>query len=284
MKRRRHSAKVKRVGLFLVCLAALCETSCSRLARPHQAYVPFPQSRTSWHGYERHDFVVAGSRVIVVTPARVAAGVPWVWRASFFGQRSEVEVALLAAGLHVVYMDVTDLCGSPAAMARWDALYDLLTREHGFSSRPALTAISRGGLIAYNWAAAHPERVACVFADMPVCDFKSWPGGFGRAERDPDQWKKCLVAYGFDEAQALRFEGNPVDQLEPLARAGVPLLHAQDPADPIVPFSENTGLLAERYEHLGGAIDVILKNGRGHVAGVESPQRVIDFLVACGAP
>lgn len=275
---------VRTVGITLAGVAlALGATSCARLVKPSRPYVPFATSARTWHGYPRHDFAINGRRGTVVTPMRVAAGVPWVWRASFFDERPEVEVALLEAGFHVVFFDVVDLCGGPDAVAQWDAVYDLLTAAHGFSARPALTAISRGGLIAYNWAEAHPDRVACIFADIPVCDFRSWPGGYGRGPGNAEEWRKCLRAYDLDEVSAQSFRGNPVDGLEALARAGVPLLHAHARGDPLVPFEENTGIVAERYAALGGEITVIEKPGAGHVPGVDPPDQVIEFLRRCGA-
>jgi pimeloyl-ACP methyl ester carboxylesterase len=275
---------VRRVAIVVTLLALiLTAASCTRMVRPSRPYVPFTIDAGTWHGYPRHDFILRGRRCTVVTPQHVATGVPWVWRASFFDQRPEVEVALLDAGFHVVYVDVIDLCGSPDAVARWDDVYELLTQAHGFSPRPALTAISRGALIAYNWAAAHPDHVACIFADIPVCDFKSWPGGYGRGPGDADEWRQCLQAYGLDSASARRFAGNPVDTLEPLARAGVPLLHAHARADPLVPFDENTGLVADRYRTLGGEITVIEKPGASHAPGVDPPEPVIEFLRRCGA-
>ena len=138
-------------------------------------------------------------------------------------------------------------------------------------------------MIAYNWAAVHPDRVAGIFADIPVCDFKSWPGGYGRSLGDANEWRRCLLACGLDEASALRFGGNPVDRLAPLAAAGVPLLHARARADPLVPFDENTGVVAERYRALGGEITVIERPEAGHAPGVDPPDLVIEFLRRCGA-
>lgn len=43
----------------------------------------------------------------------------------------------------------------------------------GFNKKVALEGMSRGGLIVYNWAAQNPEKVACIYADAPVMDFKS---------------------------------------------------------------------------------------------------------------
>lgn len=111
--------------------------------------------------------------------------------------------------------------------------------------------MSRGGLIIYNWAAANPEKTACIYADAPVCDIKSWPGGKGKGPGDPASWQKCLQAYGLTENEALAYDKNPIDNLEPLARAMVPLLHVCGDADEVVPLEENTAVLAERYRKLG---------------------------------
>ena len=275
-RRRRYGS----FGAACVCVLVVALGGCAvrRGGRPFEA--PAETARTVWHGYERFDFALDGRHCIVVRPKNVAPGTPWVWRATFFDERPDVEIGLLARGFHVVYMEVTDLCGSPTAVARWDAFYRYLTQSQGFAERPALTTISRGGLITYNWAVAHPDRVACIYADIPVCDFKSWPGGKGSGPGDAGEWQRCLQVYGFNEAQALSYTGNPVDNLAPLANAGVPLLHAVGDADRLVPFDENTGLVMARYRALGGDIDVIVKHGLGHASGVDDATPVIEFIAA----
>ena len=79
---------------------------------------------------------------------------------------------------------------------------------------------SRGGLYALNWAEKNPLCVAGVYVDAPVCDFKSWPAGRGKGKGSPDDWNKCLRAYGFNEQQALSYKGNPVDNMRGMAKAG----------------------------------------------------------------
>ena len=44
-------------------------------------------------------------------------------------------------------------------------------------------------------------------------------------------------------AEALAFKGNPVDNLEPLAKAGIPIIHVVGQADTVVPVQENTDLI-----------------------------------------
>jgi pimeloyl-ACP methyl ester carboxylesterase len=67
------------------------------------------------------------------------------------------------------------------------------------------------------------------------------------------------------DTEALPYKGNhPVDSLAPLAKAKVPLFHVFGDADDVVPWEENTGLLADRYKALGGDITLIRKPGGGH--------------------
>ena len=55
----------------------------------------------------------------------------------------------------------------------------------------------------------------------------------------------------------MTFKGNPIDVLEPIAKAKTPLLHLVTLKDQTVPPKENTFVLAERYRKLGGNIDII---------------------------
>ncbi len=140
--------------------------------------------------------------------------------------------------------------------------------------------LSRGGLYCYNWAEANPDKVACIYGDAPVCDFKSWPGGKGKGKGSSRDWKLVLERYGFpDDAAALAYQKNPVDNLKPLADAHVPLLHVYGDADDVVPWDENTGLIAERYRKLGGQITLIAKPGVGHHPhGLDDCTPIVRFI------
>ncbi|MFN0166857.1 MAG: alpha/beta hydrolase, partial [Bryobacteraceae bacterium] len=225
---------------------------------------PFPGAESRWNGFARFDFDFQGKPAIVVTPSQPLPGRPWVWRGEFFGAFSNVDAALVGRGFHLVYLGVPDLFGSPRAVAAWSTFYSELTGRHGLAKKPALIGLSRGGLYCYNWAAANPEKVACIYGDAPVCDFKSWPGGrlkgLGKGAGSAREWSNVLAAYGFaSDAQALAWRKNPVDNLAPLASAGIPLIHVYGDADETVPWEENTGVVAERYRKLGGSITLIAK-------------------------
>lgn len=242
---------------------------------------PFPSAPTSYHGFDRFDFAVDGCRAVVVRPRTPALGNPWIWRAEFFDHHPEVDLALVEKGFHLTFIDVGNTFGCPTAMRHWDAFYRELTRKYGLSRKPVLEGLSRGGLYMYNWAAANPTKVAVVFGDNPVCDFKSWPGGKGKGPGSPEDWKALIQDYGFkSESDALLFKKNPVDNLRPLARARVPIIHIAGDADEVVPFEENTLLLKDRYEKLGGTIKVIVKHGfKHHPHGLDDPSPVVDFIL-----
>ena len=73
---------------------------------------------------------------------------------------------------------------------------------------------------------------------------------------------------------------NPIDVLEPLAKAGVALIHVVGDTDEAVPVEENTTVLEERYRKLGGLIQVIHKPGVGHHPhGLEDPAPVVNFVL-----
>jgi pimeloyl-ACP methyl ester carboxylesterase len=236
--------------------------------------------RSRWFGFERFDFQVAGKDVLVVAPKNAAPGRPWVWQGEFFGHKPNPDIALLGRGFHLVYMTDPDMLGCPDAVAHWNALYKELVTEYHFSRKPALEGLSRGGLYVYNWAAANPDKVSCIYGDAPVCDFKSWPGGKGKGPGSPQDWQKVLQRYHFNNAsEALAYPGNPVDNLAPLAAAKVPLLHVYGDADEVVPWDENTGIVAERYRKLGGEITLIAKpGGKHHPHGLDDSTPIVNFI------
>ncbi|HWQ55476.1 MAG TPA: prolyl oligopeptidase family serine peptidase [Bryobacteraceae bacterium] len=241
---------------------------------------PFPGARSSWKGFGRYDFEFAGRMVTVVAPASKAAGTPWLWRGEFFGAFATVDEELLRQGWHVVYMACPNTFGSPDTMERWGRLYTHLTGRYAFSRRPVLLGMSRGGVYVYHWAAFHPDRVGLIYGDAPVCDVKSWPGGKGKGKGSVNDWTLFKNVYGLTEEQALAWKQNPINILAPIAKAGIPIIHVVGDADDVVPYDENTLVLKERYEALGGHVELIVKPGVGHHPhSLENPTPIVDYIL-----
>ncbi|MDD2306307.1 MAG: GDSL-type esterase/lipase family protein [Prolixibacteraceae bacterium] len=213
----------------------------------------YPGKSTVWHGFTKYDFQIDRRNARIVVPEKAAPGKPWVWRARFPDWHYQTDSILIRKGFHVVYIDTDELLGSPGCVEIWNGFYNYLTTQYGFNKKVALEGVSRGGLYVFNFAKKYPERISAIYAEAPVCDFKSWPGGKGFSKGDPESWKLLLKAYNFKtEQEALDYKDNPIDNLENLAAAKVPLLFQIGLHDSIVPPDENTYILANKYIRLGG--------------------------------
>ena len=279
---------MKHLPTFLAFLALFCGHV---FAEPPAAEAPaltFPgETIDQWHGFTRHKFQVAGCGAWVVEPKSALPGKPWSWCMEFpdaFTDRCAAP-QLLAAGFHHVHISVGNTFGSPDAMKHCNAFYELLI-AHGLAKKAALIGISRGGLYAYRFASEYPERVAVIYGDAAVADFKSWPGGKGKGKGSGGDWAAVIKCYGFkDEAEALAYPGNPIDRLEPLAKAKIALIHVVGDADDIVPPAENAAIIGERYKALGGTFEIIHKPGVGHHPhGLDDPTPVVKFILEHAAP
>ncbi len=239
---------------------------------------------SEWKGYQRQDFAVEGRPCILISPKEPADKNPWIWRTEFFDANPEADLALLAKGYHVAYIDMQDMYGSPTAMGYMDKFYDYLTANYSLSRKCVLEGFSRGGLFAFNWASLHPDRVASIYVDAPVCDIKSWPGGKGKSTGSPSDWEKCKAIYGFkSEGRAVAYRHNPIDNvtLKPMAEGKVPILAVCGDADLLVPMDENILIVEKRYKALGGEIKIIAKPGIGHHPhSLEDPTPIVDFVLS----
>ena len=261
--------------------ALLIVAFCALIGAQAAFAAPGAARNARWQGYEMLKFRVAGRSALLVVPKTPAPGKPWIWRMRFLGVAPQADIVLLGKGLHVAYIDVGGLFGAPVALDAMDKYYAHVRKTYGLSAKPVLEGFSRGGLYAFNWAARHPDQVACIYVDAPVCDFKSWPGGQGRARHSGRDWRQLLSAYGMNDKQALAYKLNPVDNLAPLAKAKIPILSViGDKQDWIVPIEENTLLVEKRYKKLGGDIQVIKKPGVGHRPhSLKDPTPIVDFVL-----
>lgn len=241
----------------------------------------FPGPASDWHGFPAFTFTAGERAGTAIVPHEPLPGRLWAWKGEFLDAFPANEIQLLERGVYIVYLEIPNLLGCPTAVGYWNECYSELTGTYGMAPKPALIGLSRGGLYCYNWAISNPDKVACIYGDAPVCDLKSWPGGRGEGSGSPQDWQLAMKVYGFeDEVVAMAYGGNPVDNLQPLARAGVPLLHVYGDADEVVPWTENTKVIADRYRVLGGDIQLIGKPGvKHHPHGLEDPAPTVDFVI-----
>jgi hypothetical protein len=199
--------------------------------------------------YDRYDATskspwgITGMAVIV--PKTAAPGKPWVFRADRIGREAAVvDLALLAKGFHIVAAPVTAQSGP--VREQWDAVYTLLT-DRGFSKKPVMEGAGTAAGEAYAWAIANPAKVSCIYGENPAL-------------------------------HSLMAKTPPLENLAPLAKAGVPLIHVCGSLDPWL--DDQTRVAEKRYKELGGSITVIVKEGEGHYPlAPRDPMAVVDLIL-----
>jgi dipeptidyl aminopeptidase/acylaminoacyl peptidase len=244
-------------------------------------------SHSKLYNTEIIDFTVNGHRAFLIKPRNPAphGAKPWLWYAPAFahpegwdppGERHAWTVnQLLDKGFAFCGVDVGESYGNAEGRAVYQAFYEVLVKHYKLGRKACLYPESRGGLMAYNWAAEHPKSVQCIAGIYTVCDLRSYPG-----------LANAAPAYGMTEAQleAALKSNNPIDRLEPLARAHVPIFHVHGDADNVVPMEKNSAEMARRYKALGGKMEVLVIPGKGHEwdDGFWKQPQVVDFLLEQG--
>ena len=248
----------------------------------------YPGSKSKFKGFDVYEFRLKGRvGVKIVAPEKPAKGKPWLWRSLFWEaihRFNEADLQLVKEGYHVVIVH-GDVAGHPSGNYNIDVAYDYLTKNYGFSKKCSMASMSRGNLSLFRWANANPYKVESIYVDNGVCNLRSWPAGNRvpgnenvTTNGDPASWGyfKMKFKYATDE-EALNSKQSPIDLLEPLAKAGVPILTVCGSGDNAVPYEENDAILEERYKKLGGDIKVIIEN-KGHSHGMVDPTPVLEFI------
>jgi fermentation-respiration switch protein FrsA (DUF1100 family) len=96
----------------------------------------------------------------------------------------------------------------------------------------------------YQWAIMNPDKVSCIFVVNP--------------------YLRSMLA-----------EVQPLNNLAPLAQAGIPILHLVGELNP----ATHTGDAERRYKQLGGNFTVIVIPGEGNLLPpLQDLRPVIEFL------
>lgn len=232
-----------------------------------------------WKGHKKIEFFINGRESFIVCPDKPLEGAPWAWRTEFFGAFDTADMALLNMGWYLAYHSVSDMYGCPLSVGYLNQFQNAVEKEFSLASKAVLFGFSRGGLYAFNYAVAYPEKVSLLYLDAPVLDIRSWPGGKGSGEGSPECWHDCMKLYNLTEETAKLFKENPLDKVEAVAKAGIPIIVVAGDSDRVVPYSENAAILKEKYEKAGGKIKVIVKQGVDHHPhSLDDPSPIVNFI------
>lgn len=198
--------------------------------------------------YNKYTFSIPeGVRVTVIAPEKATNDTPWVYRCDQPSPDSEVDFALLARGFHIVVGPVPTSADGPN-LEDWNKVYAYLT-EKGFSKKPVVAGRGAATGEVYQWAIENPEKVSAIYGENPIL-------------------RSSLAKV------------QPIDNLGPLAKARIPIIHVCGGSDPNL--DSQTHEVEKIYKQLGGQMTVIVDKDRGHYPlSPDNTQLVADFIALC---
>ena len=168
-------------------------------------------------------------------------------------------------------------CGSPRGAEIYQKFYEHLTTNEKLNPKARLLGQSNGGLISYAWAFRHPNLVDRIGGIYPATDFRTWPG-LAKVVEYPEPAPRFGLSLEELGKRAALF--NPIDNLAPLAKAGVKIFHIHGDKDKLVPCEANSALLVEKYKRLGGDARLEIVPGLGHGgAPFYNSESLVKFLI-----
>ncbi len=162
-----------RARLVAAALLALFFIVFAGTARGAEGLVPFDGEKSSWHGFDRYDFLmdetdltikpykvgpdegnaakaqVKGQRrCIVVVPKEAAPGNPWSWQGCYWDHQPQAEVELLSRAGSAIAFAAPDAGRKAKCGTRG---YKFLTEKYGLARKAAFIGMSKGGVNEFNW-------------------------------------------------------------------------------------------------------------------------------------
>lgn len=236
-----------------------------------------------WHGFKVYESKIDEFSVWIAEPKTPAKGKPWIMRIQDFGDSFhwQINEKLLNSGAYVVAINSYNVYGADYGLSLMDSLYKIARHHFGLPEKCALGGASRAGLSVYRWAIRHPGRVACIYCEGPVLDFKTWPMSWPPSANN---WTELKRYYGFSsDEEAVAYKGNPIDNLEPIAKAKIPIRHVISLTDEhdttIVPNDKNT-LKAQQYlQQMGHRINIVI-TPEGMKVPYSFDDESVEFIIS----
>lgn len=240
-----------------------------------------------WHGFRVYESKIDEFSVWIAEPKTPVKGKPWIMRIQDFGDgfHWQINEKLLNSGAYVVAINSYNVYGADYGLNLMDSLYKIARNHFGLPEKCALAGVSRAGLSVYRWAIQHAECVACIYCEGPVLDFKTWPMSWLPSVNN---WTELKQYYGFtSDAEAIAYKGNPIDNLEPIAKAKIPIRHVISLTDEhdtkIVPNDKNT-LKAQQYlQQMGHNINIVI-TPEGMKVPYAFDDKSVEFMISNATP
>lgn len=228
-----------------------------------------------WYGGLRHEFEIDGHTAWFVEPHKPAGGGRWSWCMIWpeaFVERVGV-VDLLKRGFYHAHIDALSTYATAEGQELLLKFYNQAI-SLGLAPKVNLIGMSWGGFFSLRFASEHPEKIACIYLDAPLCNMadRSTPSAEQR-------FHNLRAAYGMEEEEMKDSPLNPINALKPIVESAIPIFAATGEADDSVPVSNNINILEERIIALGGNITIRRRQEQGHHPhGFDDRTELLKFM------
>lgn len=234
---------------------------------------------STYHGYRRWDFTFEDRQATVVFPKEPAAGKNWLLKTEYFEAFPAFELEMVARGYHLAYLSnitrwyVEDDAHSKARFAAF------LQAEFGLAEKCVPVGMSCGGMHATYFAAEHPERVAVLYIDAPVLNLLSCPCGVGVALDQAAMYDEFVSHTGKTVSDMINYRNHPIDRVDEIIAARIPVALVCGGSDTVVPYSENGAHFAQKYRCAGlPFLEITKPECAHHPHGLEDNTPLIEFV------
>lgn len=240
-----------------------------------------------WHGFKVYTFNIDKFTIQIAEPKTPLKGKPWIMSIGEMGDgfHWQMNEKLLNSGAYIVAINSYNVYGADYGLNLMDSLYNIVRHNFDLPEKCGLYGVSRAGLSVYRWAIRYPERVACMYCEGPVLDFKTWPMAWPPSA---ENWTELKRYYGFaSDSLAVAYKGNPIDNLRPIAKAKIPIRHVISLTDEhdtkIVPNDKNT-LKAQQYlQQMGHDMHIVI-TPEGMKVPYTFDDESIEFMISNATP
>jgi len=238
---------------------------------------PAEYQQEPWYNGTRHVFSIDGIKAWIVEPRQPAGDGRWswcmIWPEAFVERVGVPE--LLDRGFYHAHIEAhptyaTPDKGMPLLRKFYQRCVDL-----GLSRKVNLMGLSWGGFFSLRFASENPEKVAGIYLDAPLCNMADTS-----TSSMANTHRILQEAYHLSEAEMLVSPLNPINGLQPIAEAGVPIFATTGEDDLVVPVQQHINIVEERFLALGGKITLCRRKSWGHHPhGLDDRSQLLAFMV-----
>lgn len=230
-----------------------------------------------WNGFETINFTFDGKNAIIVLPKEPKSGKKWLFKTEYFGAFPNFEIEMLHRGYALAHVDNETRWCLQSDTIRQGAFAKYLHDEFDFAKKCLPVGMSCGGMQAVYFAARYPEMTAAIYIDAPVLNLLSCPCGVGLAHNE--LYDEFVGATGQTVSEMINYRNHPIDHVDELINAKIPVFLICGGDDHCVPYLENGKVLYDKYIAAGGDIWQIVKPGVDHNPhGLDDPTPLIEFV------